>query len=57
MSAVIHSLGFSVPLGRIAQKEAANFATRTSRLDEQEGRRIHALYRRTGIDSRAQCRD
>ena len=53
MSAVIHSLGFSVPLGRIAQKEAANFATRTSRLDEQEGRRIHALYRRTGIDSRA----
>lgn len=53
MSAVIHSLGFSVPSGRIAQKEAANFATRTSRLDDQEGRRIHALYRRTGIDSRA----
>ena len=36
MSAVIHSLGFSVPLGRIAQKEAANFATRTSLLDEKE---------------------
>ena len=48
----ITALGVANPPHRIPQSEAANFMIRAMNLNEEEARRLRALYKMTGIENR-----
>src|ERR1700712_944514 len=48
----ITSLGIANPPHRLNQSDVADFMTREMRLGEDDARKLRALYRMTGIESR-----
>jgi prepilin-type processing-associated H-X9-DG protein len=46
------SFGTANPLHCFTQKTIANFMVRTMELNEEDARKVHALYRATGIETR-----